>query len=663
MNFFEQQAQSRSHSKRLILLFALAVAAIVFAVDTVVLIAVDRFGSHGMRTLSPTLLWLSHPGVAWWATLGVLALIGIGTLYKTSSLRAGGSAVAAEFGATLVSADNSNFAYRRLRNVVEEIAIASGVPVPEIYVLENEPGINAFAAGFTPADAAITVTRGALERLTRDELQGVIGHEFSHILNGDMRLNIRLMGTLFGILLIALAGQKVLQNMRGDSKDSWPILLAALALMLIGYVGLFFGRLIKAGVSREREFLADASAVQFTRQATGIAGALKKIGVLEGGSKLSVSKAEEVSHMLFGDGVGLSAMFATHPPLDERIRRIEPRYDPRELDDIARRWGTAAPVGGARDDGYEHGAEVSLAGFAPAGAGVPRSAVRAQQQPLAAPRTTSSSNVVRQRVGTPTDSDMRTAQQIGSAMPETLRVAAYMQDRAPGLVLALALDADPALRANQLDQIASAYNPEQRAFAEGFYPELAALDPMLRLPLAALAFPALRRQPRQQLLRFVAALDRVIRADQRVDLREFCLATLVTHLVKEAMDPSRANVMGKRKLIECADAAAALLAIVAQQGNDSDAAARAAYLDGIGRMFSQAAPAYAPPADWQGELERALATLDQLEPTSKALLIEGLTASVDHDGRMTLAESELLRTICSCLHCPLPPMLAQQLAA
>src|SRR5258706_15857746 len=331
MNFFEQQARSRSHTKRLVLLFALAVVAIVFAVDMVVLIAVDRFGSHGMHTLSPRLLWLLHPGAAFWATLSVIGLIGIGTLYKTSSLSAGGSAVASEFGATLVSSDNSNFAYRRLRNVVEEIAIASGVPVPEIYVLENEQGINAFAAGFTPADAAITVTRGALERLTRDELQGVIGHEFSHILNGDMRLNIRLMGTLFGILLIALAGQKVLQNMRGDSKDGWPILLAALALMLIGYVGLFFGRLIKAGVSREREFLADASAVQFTRQATGIAGALKKIGALEFGSKLSGSNAEEVSHMLFGDGVGLSAMFPAHPPPDQRIRRMQPRYGPPAL--------------------------------------------------------------------------------------------------------------------------------------------------------------------------------------------------------------------------------------------------------------------------------------------------------------------------------------------
>src|SRR5258706_10603762 len=204
MNFFEQQARSRSHTKRLVLLFALAVVAIVFAVDMVVLIAVDRFGSHGMHTLSPRLLWLLHPGAAFWATLSVIGLIGIGTLYKTSSLSAGGSAVASEFGATLVSSDNSNFAYRRLRNVVEEIAIASGVPVPEIYVLENEQGINAFAAGFTPADAAITGTQGCLDQHTPDEMQSVIAHQFNHVLKCYIRLNIPLMSEVVGILVFLI---------------------------------------------------------------------------------------------------------------------------------------------------------------------------------------------------------------------------------------------------------------------------------------------------------------------------------------------------------------------------------------------------------------------------------------------------------------------------
>jgi Zn-dependent protease with chaperone function len=220
--------------------------------------------------------------------------------------------------------DTGDFACRRLRNVIEELAIAAGVPVPQVFVLEEEAGINAFAAGYAPADAAITVTRGALDKLTREELQGVIGHEFSHVLNGDMRLNIRLVGVVFGILVVSVIGRKIAENVRG--RDSSGVVLFGLVLAAAGYVGVVFGRIIKASISRQREFLADASAVQFTRQTEGIAGALKKIGALAEGSALDSGGKEEVAHMLFGDGVGYSALFATHPPLLDRIRRLDPSF-------------------------------------------------------------------------------------------------------------------------------------------------------------------------------------------------------------------------------------------------------------------------------------------------------------------------------------------------
>jgi Zn-dependent protease with chaperone function len=235
--------------------------------------------------------------------------------------------------------------------VVEEIAIASGVPVPKIFVLEHEAGINAFAAGYSPSDAVIAVTRGALDRLNRDELQGVIAHEFSHVLNGDMRLNIRLMGVLFGILMLGLIGRKILQHGRfggpqqGRGRGAGRRLIA----MIVGYVGLFFGRMIKAGVSRQREKLADASAVQFTRQTAGLAGALKKIGGLDEGSRLNErNDAEEVSHMLFGDGVGFSGLFATHPPLIERIQALEPLVPRREPRALQRNAGWRTPPNGWR---------------------------------------------------------------------------------------------------------------------------------------------------------------------------------------------------------------------------------------------------------------------------------------------------------------------------
>ena len=213
------------------------------------------------------------------------------------------------------------------------MAIASGMPVPDIYVLEQESGINAFAAGYTPGDAAIAVTRGTLELLDREELQGVIGHEFSHILNGDMRLNIRLMGVLFGIMVLGLIGRMILRSGHHASivssrrgRGAPAVLIIGLGLAILGGIGVFVARAIKASISRQREFLADASAVQFTRQTDGLASALKKIGGYEEGSHLQAADPEEVSHMLFGTGSRLSGMFATHPPLTERIQALDPHF-------------------------------------------------------------------------------------------------------------------------------------------------------------------------------------------------------------------------------------------------------------------------------------------------------------------------------------------------
>jgi len=269
----------------LIIAFVLAVIAMVLAINAIVLLATGVFMADPEAGPQFNLQMIGNnlPLVAGTA-IATIAVISLASLFKTASLKAGGGKVARELGGTLVEADTRDLKRRRLRNVVEEIALASGVPVPEIYVLEQESGINAFAAGFTPADAAVAVTRGALEKLNRDELQGVIAHEFSHIMNGDMRINIRLMGALFGILLLALIGRRVLMHshLAGRSsrdKNGAIVLVIAIGLTAVGYIGLFFGRWIKAAVSRQREYLADASAVQFTRDPNGIGGALKKIAV------------------------------------------------------------------------------------------------------------------------------------------------------------------------------------------------------------------------------------------------------------------------------------------------------------------------------------------------------------------------------------------------
>ncbi len=284
-----------------------------------------------------------------WCRVLIIGVIALASLFKSAQLRGGGAVVAQSLGGVRVERDTADPARKRLRNIIEEMAIASGVPVPEIYVLEQEPAINAFAAGHTPANACITVTQGALDHLDRDELQGVIGHEFSHILNGDMRLNIQLMGAIFGLLVIAIIGRLVFNfaPRGGNDRDrrggglGW--VGVGLAAMVLGYLGLLAGRMLQAAVSRQRERLADASAVQFTRNTTGLKGALLKIAALEEGSKFVAADAEQVAHMLFAPG--LDRIFATHPPLLERIRELDPQFDPAELQRLIEH-GVPGPQGG-----------------------------------------------------------------------------------------------------------------------------------------------------------------------------------------------------------------------------------------------------------------------------------------------------------------------------
>jgi len=351
MNFFEQQAKTKRQSRRLVFVFILAVIAIILLVDVivaVVLLQMGNMGSSSMNFASDnafSLDWLqANAGLLLGSSLITGGFIGASSLYKTIRLSMGGSVVAKDMGGTQITADVTEPLRKRLYNIVEEMSIASGVPMPEVYVLEDEAGINAFAAGSQASNAIVAVTRGTLENLNRDELQGVVAHEFSHILNGDMRLNIRIMGVLFGILVISLIGRAILRGMsrgriRSNSREGGggiaAIMMIGLALTVVGYLGLTIGRMVKAAVSRQREYLADASAVQFTRQTDGIKQALMKIGAHSSSSTLKQHDSEEVSHMLFSKGQkSLSSLMATHPPLNERLLALDPNFRESEIAEL-----------------------------------------------------------------------------------------------------------------------------------------------------------------------------------------------------------------------------------------------------------------------------------------------------------------------------------------
>lgn len=633
MNFFEHQAAARRSSTRLVVLFSLAVLAVVLAVD---LAAWSIMGANAAV-------------LAWCSVLTVL-VIGLGSAYRLASLGRGGESVALEMGGIPVPDDTTDPDLRRFRNVVEEMAIASGVPMPRLYVLEHDGGINAFAAGYSPSDAVVAVTRGALERLNRDELQGVVAHEFSHILNGDMRLNLRLVGVLFGISMIALIGQKVLHfgvlggRGRGRGSGAMFVVVAAAAALVIGWIGLFFARLIRAGISRSRERLADASAVQFTRQTAGLAGALKKIGGLQDGSHLvAVGDVEEISHMLFGEGLRFGGLFgsllATHPPLLERIQVLEPSFTNGKLDTLARRWIDRPP------DGLEEDLQMGLH--------------EGRALPAAGSEQTLDAGLVSAQVGQPDIEDYRCADAIVAGIPDALRALAADRERVMPLVLGLLLDERREIADKQLFAVGARLGKAVALDLDHMREVLRGLHPMLRLPLAALAFPVLRRRPRPELELFLDAANAMAFADGDVSLFEYCLGRLLTVQLRESLDPARYARTGRRKPAKLQAEIATLLAVVAAAGHPDTAVARRAYIAGMQRILPHDSRPYRVPAQGVLALEDVWIPLDALDPLAKRLLVEAITLAVGHDGRVTVAEAELLRTICGVLHCPLPPMLGQ----
>ncbi len=623
------------------MLFALGVLSIVGIVDGVVALSLRR---------SPASTVL---GAIVAATAVTLLTITFGTLSKLIALRGGGAVVAQSVGAVAVDQSSSDPRIRRYVNIVEEMSIASGVPVPRMFVLEQESAINAFAAGYSPADAAITVTFGALERLNRDELQGVIGHEFSHILNGDMRLNVRLIGLLNGILLLGLVGLRFLQFGGGRSRDSKgnPILFVAIAFLALGFVGQFFAGLIKAAVSRQREWLADASSVQFTRQTTGLAGALKKIAGLPEGSQLRDRHSEkQINHMLFGEGSrGVSQWFATHPPLMDRIAALDPTFSTEQALELQQQFAQERPDGLAEDAalGLAEGSR-SVPVRTPAGAGPPGTGGPALVEPVA----------VRDRVSSMTSDDLAVGARISAMIPAELRTAASQPSTAVPLILAMLLDRHPDVGAQQARIIRARLGPAIAQDATGLYPVLARLDPILRLPIVSIAAPLLAARPPKDRAALGAALDELARADGQITVFEYSLTRLVGSYLDNTADPVARSRPGKAAVSAVRDAALTLLAALSAAGHADDVTAQQAFAAAVARLLPGETIPFVPPTEAWRALDAGWAPLNRLDPRNKQTLIESLVVAVAHDGVLQPAEAELLRTTCAMLRCPLPPLLA-----
>ena len=644
LNFFQRQEQALKSSRRMLLAFALAVAAVVVAVCLALMLGVALSDLDRWRDLGWAGLWQQFRGLAAALAIIVLGVILTCSVIRVRRMRHGGAELAVQLGGREIGADCVDLCDRRLRNSVEELAIAACLPVPAIFVLDRESAINAFAAGYSPSDAAIVVTRGAIEKLNRDELQGVIAHEFSHILHGDMRLNSQMLGVLFGITALSVAARWVLQRGRHSrDRGSMGLLLIAGLIMLIGYLGVFFARLIKARVARSREVLADAAAVQFTRQSAGLAGALKKIAGLADGSQLEHIRREEISHMLFGEGQRMSAWFATHPPLIERIRALEPEFDLSALNGLAAKWRHAPPQGLEEDRLNDLAMSTGIA---------PLIAPDKEMRPY--PGSTAG------RIARPEADDMRRASGLHSLIPPSLARAAHGSDTAVHLLLAMLIDRDRAVQARQLAEVAVEIDEDAADAVSKLLPACQALPAALKLPLVALSFPALRRLTTEKLQRLTRCSDRLVHLDGKVSLFDYCMSRLLQRQVIEAMEPSRYKASGRRRLDECVKSVANLFSTVASYGHDDPDAMRRAYIAGLLNVLPSERFQFAPPKAWIPAMDSALAELDQLDAVGKQVLVEGLVIAVSHDGRITVEEAELLRTVCACLHCPLPPVIEQR---
>jgi Zn-dependent protease with chaperone function len=658
MDFFGAQDQARRNTWRLALLFTVAVACLILLTNLLVAIVLAFTTNHGQVTDLGSLLRSLPPESWFWISTAVVGLVALASGYKYLQVRGGGRAVAESLGGRLISQSTQNPAERRLLNVVEEMAIASAIPVPPTYVID-EPSINAFAAGLGPDDGVIGVNRGTLDHLNREELQGVIAHEFSHLLNGDSRLNVRLIAVLHGILFISLVGYGLLRGVgrrgvgqRRGSSGGAPVLALALGLIVIGYAGTFFGNLIKAAVSRQREYLADAASVQFTRNPRGIAGALKKIGGLSAGSSMSRPSAKEASHMFFGavGSVFLGGLTATHPPLARRIRAVDPTWDGKfpVVTDAAASGRSGASTGYGSD---------GTAAFASAAAADASASVIEPGGAATATRIASTPDDVVAAVGRLDEHGFSLAQRLIGGLPEALRAASHDPFAGRALAYGLLLEPSGEMRERQLAFVAANAERGVPEELQRLLPHLTGVDEIQKLVLIEMAMPALKELSEPQYRRFAANLIALIKADQRIELMEWVLHRILVKELKPHFEGPRHLPARHGSLRPVAAEAAVLISALAREGAANAQAVADAYAAGMAALGLEGT-LDAEDDPNLGRLSHALTQLQTLKPLMKPKLIKGCAATILADGRVSPRQAALLQGVAATLDCPLPPSIA-----
>ena len=619
MDFFEAQDEARKKTKWLILWFILAVIGVVVAVDLLVIALVDEGPNQIYIVITASVL------------TGGIMLTASG--YKTTQLSAGGSVVAEDLGGRLVMPGSTDFEEKRLLNIVSEMALASGMPVPQVYLLDHEEGINAFAAGTEPSNAVIGVTRGCLQRLSREELSGVIAHEFSHIINGDMRLNMRLMGLVFGLVVISIIGRGMVEllrfqggSSRRNNKEGGNVMLVlfllGLGLLVIGGLGSFFGRLIQAAVSRQREFLADASSVQFTRNPDGIVGALKKIGGSEIGSKIKAPKAVEASHMFFSNGGMFNFFLMTHPPLDVRIRAVQKNWDGKfESSEIK-------PIAADRTTNNEE-----------------------RKSPLDALPGAVILGAV-SGIGEGERRRISTGQELHRGVSQRWREAIQDREVAQAVIFGLLLNEDDQFLPKEISFLKEEAGAGAKELALQWQAETRGLHSARKIALVELALPTLRGLSPSEYERFRDITRWLIASDEKVELFEFMIQRVIERHLGSHFERKAFQNICYHQFDRLLPEANILVSTVSEIGAGCAEDAESAYLE--------ATSGWKVRLDRKGvsshdELDEALDKFAQASPLVKRQILVACVTAAARDGKLSSGEAELLRTIADSIGCPLPP--------
>ncbi|MCF6281592.1 MAG: M48 family metallopeptidase [Candidatus Polarisedimenticolaceae bacterium] len=640
MDFFTAQDKARKSTTLLVFYFIFAIISLILLTNVLITGVVTWMGMGTHDLLSVERI----KSVFEWRTFGlvgagVTVVVLVGSLYKMAQLNSGGRVVAESLGGKLVSQNSQDPLQRKLLNVVEEMAIAAGTPVPPVYILQDEVGINAFAAGLSPSDAVIGVTRGCIEELSRDQLQGVMAHEFSHILNGDMRLNIRLMGVLHGILIIGIIGYYILRSMgysrhhrssRNSGNSAVVQLVLGGGLVVIGYVGTLYGNLIKASVSRQREYLADASAVQFTRNPEGIAGALKRIGGYKAHAYIESSAVSETSHLFFGTAVDsfFGAMFSTHPPLEKRIRTIQPHWDGKFDKRVSETKQAAEAETSTNKRAASNVAVVTVAAEAMQALGT---------------------------VGQLDSAHIDYARRLIDGVPAAIQTAVREPYSARVVIYLLLISPVNGTKKQQLAHLHQHGDEGGYQLTLKLLPLIDSLEISARLPLIDLAIASLRQLSMRQYLLFKQNLAALIKADSRISLFEWALQRILLHHLDADFNKRpapRAKYGSLHRLKAESELLLSLLAYAEQSASAEEA------FNAAKEIMQREDLSLLPKADLNlSKLNSAIDRLAQLKPLAKPQLLKACVTVITADGQVTAKETELIRAFAAALDCPLPPML------